>query len=69
MNSLIFSVQNVSSTITSFTTYLESALVTQSDACLTGDQEVADSILARYSKILLWRLIMKYFLGSFSPFC
>ena len=34
----------------------------------TGDQEVAGSTLAEVSNILLWRLIMKYFLRSFSPF-
>ena len=35
----------------------------------TGDQEVAGSTPAEVSYILLWRLIMKYFLWSFSPFC
>ena len=38
------------------------------DARPTGDQEVADSIPAGMGNILLWRLIMKYFLQSFSPF-
>ena len=33
----------------------------------TGDQEVAGSTPAEVSNILLWRLIMKYFLLSFSP--
>ena len=33
-----------------------------------GDQEVAGSILAGSGNILSWRLIMKYFLRSFSPF-
>ena len=36
--------------------------------CPTGDQEVAGSTLAEVSNILSWRLIMKYFLRSFSPF-
>ena len=35
----------------------------------TGDQEVAGSIPAEVGNILSWRLIMKYFLRSFSPFC
>ena len=34
----------------------------------TGDQEVAGSTPAEVGNILSWRLIMKYFLGSFSPF-
>ena len=34
----------------------------------TGDQEVADSTPAEVGNILSWRLIMKYFLRSFSPF-
>ena len=34
----------------------------------TGDQKVASSTLAEVGNILLWRLIMKYFLRSFSPF-
>ena len=34
----------------------------------TGDQEVTGSALAEVGNILLWRLIMKYFLRSFSPF-
>ena len=32
----------------------------------TGDQEVAGSTPAEVGKILSWRLIMKYFLRSFS---
>ena len=36
---------------------------------LTGDQEVAGSTSAEVGNILSWRLIMKYFLRSFSPFC
>ena len=34
----------------------------------TGDQEVVGSTLAEVGNILSWRLIMKYFLQSFSPF-
>ena len=34
----------------------------------TGDQEVAGSTPAEVGNILSWRLIMKYFLQSFSPF-
>ena len=34
----------------------------------TGDQEVAGSTPAEVGSILSWRLIMKYFLRSFSPF-
>ena len=34
----------------------------------TGDQEVAGSTPAEVGIILSWRLIMKYFLRSFSPF-
>ena len=33
----------------------------------TGDQEVAGSTPAEVGNILSWRLIMKYFLRSFSP--
>ena len=45
------------------------ALVAHLDGRLTGDQEVAGSINPRQvGNILLWRLIMKYFLWSFSPF-
>ena len=35
----------------------------------TGDQEVAGSTPAEVGNILSWRLIMKYFLRSFTPFC
>ena len=35
---------------------------------LTGDQEVAGSTPSEVGNILSWRLIMKYFLRSFSPF-
>ena len=34
----------------------------------TGDQEVAGSTPAEVGNILSWRLMMKYFLRSFSPF-
>ena len=34
----------------------------------TGYQEVAGSTPAKVGNILSWRLIMKYFLRSFSPF-
>ena len=34
----------------------------------TGDQEVAGSTPAEVGNILSWRLIVKYFLLSFSPF-
>ena len=40
----------------------------QSDARPTGDQDVAGSIPPGFGNILLMRLIMKYFLQSFSPF-
>ena len=36
---------------------------------LTGDQEVTGSNPTEIGNILSWRLIMKYFLRSFSPFC
>ena len=39
-----------------------------SQAGPTGDQEVAGSNPAEVGNILSWRLIMKYFLRSFSPF-
>ena len=45
------------------------ALVAQLDTHLTGDQEVARSTPSEVGNILLWRLMMKYFLRSFSPFC
>ena len=35
---------------------------------LTEDQEVEGSTPAKVGNILSWRLIMKYFLRSFSPF-
>ena len=42
--------------------WLEPASVAMSDACSTGDQELAGSIPAESSSILSWRFIMKYFL-------
>ena len=50
------------------------ASVAQLDAHPTGDQEVAGANLSpppppnEVGNILSWRLIMKYFLWSFSPF-
>ena len=46
---------------------LRMASVAQLDARPTGDQEVAGSNPAEVGNILSWRLIMKYFLRSFSP--
>ena len=40
----------------------------KSDAHLTGNQEVVGSIPDGSGNICFWRLIMKYFLWSFSPF-
>ena len=45
-----------------------SASVAQLDARPTGHQEVAGSTPAEVGSILSWKLIMKYFLRSFSPF-
>ena len=42
--------------------------VAQLDACPTGDLEVAGSTPTEVGNILSWRLIVKYFLRSFSPF-
>ena len=42
--------------------------VAQLDARPTEDQEFAGSTPAEVGNILSWRLIMKYFLRSFSPF-
>ena len=44
------------------------ASVAQLDARPTEDQEVAGSTSAEVGNILSWRLIMKYFLQSFSSF-
>ena len=46
----------------------EPASVAQLDARPTGNQEVAGSTPAEVGNILSWRLVMKYFLRSFSPF-
>ena len=43
------------------------AMVAHLDACPTGDQKAADSVPAGFATF--FRLIMKYFLWSFSPFC
>ena len=49
-------------------TTIRPASVAQLDARLTGDQEVAGSTPAEVGNILSWRLILKYFLQSFSSF-
>ena len=51
-----------------FTYYFVLASVAQLDVCPTGDQHVAGSTPAEFGNILSWKLIMKYFLWSFSPF-
>ena len=43
-------------------------LMAQSDAQPTIDKEVEGSIPDTFSNIHLWRLIMKHFLPSYSPF-
>ena len=48
--------------------HYQPASVAQLDARQAGDQEVAGSTPAEVGNILSWRLIMKYFLRSFSPF-
>ena len=48
---------------------MQLASVAQLDAHPAGDQEAAGSAPAEVGNILSWRLIMKYFLQSFSPFC
>ena len=57
-------VENVSDGLLNVNQYTAKrpALEAQSDAHLTGDQEVAGSITARSNDSLSWRLIMKYFL-------
>ena len=45
-----------------------SASMAQSDMRPTGNKEVAGSIPTESCNSLSWRLIMKYFLRSFSPF-
>ena len=54
--------------VTSWQHPCQPASVAQLDARPTGDQEVAGSTPAEVGNILSWRLIMKYFLRSFSPF-
>ena len=44
------------------------ASVAQLDVRLTGEQEVTGSNPTEVGNILSWRLIMKYFLRSFSTF-
>ena len=68
------SLNNISCTFREFScikmySLLNLASVAKLDAGLTGDQEVAGLILARSWNVLSWRVIMKYFLWSFSPFC
>ena len=48
--------------------HVVAASVAQLNARPTGDQEVAGSTPAEVGNILSWRLIVKYFLRSFSPF-
>ena len=57
----------VNADILAYTMFLL-ASVAQSDECLTGNQKVTGLIPAGLGNILLWRLIMKYFLWSFSAF-
>ena len=45
------------------------ALVAQLDMRPTGDQDGCGLDPHQAGNILSWRLIMKYFLRSFSPFC
>ena len=47
--------------------FMTKVSVAQLDAHLTGDQEVA-GLIPTGPNIVSWRLIMKYFLRSFSPF-
>ena len=58
----------VPNTMLMYQTADEPASVAQLDAPSAGDQEVAGSTPAEVGNILSWRLIMKYFLRSFSPF-
>ena len=48
---------------------IKPASLGQLDVRPTGDQEVVGSTPAEVGNILSWRLILKYFLRSFSPFC
>ena len=52
-------IEQISEVSYHFHILLFSVLRAQSDAHLTGDQEVAGSVPARSGNILLWRLIMK----------
>ena len=61
----LLSLSFISSTISSNTF---AGLGGSVDVRPTGDQEVAGSTPAKVGNILSWRLIMKYFLRSFSPF-
>ena len=63
----LFSLKNAKSSIAVIIVAL-AGLGARSDERLTGDQEVTGSLLAVSGSILSWRLIMKYFLHSFSPF-
>ena len=45
-----------------------SASVAKLDVRPAGDQEIVGSTPTEVGNILSWRLIMKYFLRSFSPF-
>ena len=58
----------VSQSIILFTKDFQPASVAQSDTCPTGDQKVLGLIPTGSGNILSWRLIMIYFLWSFSPF-
>ena len=49
-------------------TYLFNTSLAQSDARPTGNQGFAGSIPTGSGNSLLWRLTVKYFLRSFSPF-
>ena len=56
------------SLLVSLVSLLVLASVAQLVVRLTGDQEVAGSTPAEVVNSLSWRLIVKYFLRSFSPF-
>ena len=49
-------------------TLLKPASVAQLNARVTVDQELVGSTPAKVGNIISWRLMMKYFLWSFSPF-
>ena len=50
-------------------TYTKNALVAPLDVYPIGDHGFAGLIPTWSGNILSWRLIIKYFLRSFSPFC